>query len=302
MLQSTHAEPTPIDGIAYYMPPSDFIITGRDGSVAISWDFPIPLSHEDFAKCSATPPPSYDQIGSGMYRALRTRPDCLYAVDYARVLKEGYPHIIAEIGGEAIMLDVKEVDTPYLDRKINLLRIMGLLEPDNAHLWREIGKTYMEKGSRLEASHSAVHSWYAAERFLKQALELDARDSQIKILLAETHYMLGHYAKAVALWEQALLDLEDTQKQKVAARIASIQTGNQPRVPVVDYLTALAVAFEQHQNEAYYEAAAIIEDVLLDEEFCKQYPLTGVFQFLEQCYRAVNMTDKADDVRRQISC
>ena len=160
----------------------------------------------------------------------------------------------------------------------------------------------MEKGSRLEASHSAVHSWYAAERFLKQALELDARDSQIKILLAETHYMLGHYAKAVALWEQALLDLEDTQKQKVAARIASIQTGNQPRVPVVDYLTALAVAFEQHQNEAYYEAAAIIEDVLLDEEFCKQYPLTGVFQFLEQCYRAVNMTDKADDVRRQISC
>jgi hypothetical protein len=57
------------------------------------------------------------------------------------------------------------------------------------------------------------------------------------------------------------------------------------------------MAFEQHQEEQFYEAAAIVEDVLADTVFCAQFPMAGVYHFLEQCYRAVNMIDKAEALR-----
>jgi tetratricopeptide (TPR) repeat protein len=297
MIKTDHMQPTPIDGITYYTPSPGFVITGLDGNVSIPWEFPTPLCDDDFRSLGAEDEPTYDHVGNGMYRALRNKPDCIYAIDYARVLKEGYPHIIAEIGGEAIMLDVKEVDTPYLDRKINLLRIMALLEPLNANIWREIARIYMEKGSRLEASHSAVHSWYAAEKYASHSLGLNPDDQHTKMHLAETHYILGHYQQAITLWSGILTTLDDTQKKRATERISAIETGKLPRVPVVDYLTALSVAFEQHQEGSFYEAAAIVEDVLLDEEFRVQFPLAGVYTFLEQCYRAVNMTDKADALK-----
>jgi len=289
--------PTPLDGISYFQPPADFHITGRDGRVNIPWEFPIPLAEESYRAALEHGAPSYDQIGQGMFFALRQSPDCTYAVDYARVLQAGYPHIIAEIGGEAIMLDAKEVDSPYLDRKVNLLKIMALLEQDNAALWREIGRTLMEKGSRMEAAHLAVQSWYGAEKYLTRSLELAPDDLHTCYQLGETHYVLGHYDQALTLWQPLVEQLKDGERRNLEARIAAIQRGELPKVPAVDYLTALSVAFEQHQDDQFYEAAAIVEDVLEDAVFCAQFPMAGVYHFLEQCYRAVNLIDKADAVR-----
>lgn len=289
--------PTPLDGITYFQPPAEFHITGRDGRVNIPWEFPIPLAEESYRAALEHGAPSYDQIGQGMFFALRQNPDCTYGVDYARVLQSGYPHIIAEIGGEAIMLDAKEVDSPYLDRKVNLLKIMALLEQDNAALWREIGRTLMEKGSRMEAAHLAVQSWYGAEKYLTRSLELAPDDLHTCYQLGETHYVLGHYDQALALWQPLVEQLKDGERRSLEARIAAIQRGELPKVPAVDYLTALSVAFEQHQDDQLHEAAAIVEDVLEDAVFCAQFPMAGVYHFLEQCYRALNLTDKADAVR-----
>ena len=289
--------PTPLDGISYFQPPADFHITGRDGRVNIPWEFPIPLVEESYRAALEHGAPSYDQVGQGMFFALRQNPDCTYAVDYARVLQTGYPHIIAEIGGEAIMLDAKEVDSPYLDRKVNLLKIMALLEQDNAGLRREIGRNLIEKGSRMEAAHLAVQSWYGAEKYLSRSVELAPDDLHTCYQLGETHYVLGHYDQALALWQPLVERLQAGERLSLEARIAAIQRGELPKVPAVDYLTALSVAFEQHQDDQFYEAAAIVEDVLLDTVFCAQFPMAGVYRFLEQCYRAVNMTDKADALK-----
>jgi hypothetical protein len=73
-------------------------------------------------------------VGRGIYQALRLNPDCAGAAVYAAVLKDAYPHIVSELGGQIIMLEAREVDTPYLDRKINYLKIMALLDPDNLGL------------------------------------------------------------------------------------------------------------------------------------------------------------------------
>lgn len=289
--------PTPLDGISYFQPPVDFRITGRDGRVDIPWEFPIPLVEESYREALEHGAPDYDQVGQGMYFALRQNPDCTYAVDYARVLQAGYPHIIAEIGGEAIMLDAREVDSPYLDRKVSLLKIMALLERDNAGLWREIGRTLMEKGSRMEAAHQAVQSWYGAEKYLTRSVELAPEDLHTCYQLGETHYVLGHYEQALAFWEPLLEKFPEGERRSLEARIVAIRRGELPKVPAVDYLTALSVAFEQHQDDQFYEAAAIVEDVLEDAVFCAQFPMAGVYRFLELCYRAANLTEKADAVR-----
>lgn len=296
-MTQTCIAPTPLEGISYFQPADGYRISGRDGRVDIPWEFPIPLSEEDYRAALEQGGPGYDQVGQGMFRALRQNPACIYAVDYARVLQAGYPHIIAEIGGEAIMLDAKEVDVPYLDRKVNLLKIMALLEPDNAGLAREIGRTLMEKGSRLEAAHLAVQSWYDAEKYLQRSLELEADDLHTQYQLGEIHYVLGHYEQCLQLWQALLPRFEQVERSRLEVRIAAIRGQELPKVPAVDYLTALSVAFEQHQEEQYYEAAAIVEDVLLDTVFCAQFPMAGVYRFLEQCYRAVNLLDKADAIK-----
>jgi tetratricopeptide (TPR) repeat protein len=186
------------------------------------------------------------------------------------------------------MLDAREIELPYLDRKIALLKIMALIEPDNAGLWREIGRTLMEKGSRLEAAHLAVQSWYDAEQFMARALKLEADDLHTRYQYGEIHYMLGHYDQALTLWESLLTGCDETERKRIEARITAIRAGELPKVPPLDYLTALSVAFEQYQDDDVLEAAAIVEDVLADPVFCAQFPLAEVYRFLEQCHQKLN--------------
>lgn len=290
--------PTPIEGVRYFQPAEGFRLTGRDGLVDIPWeDLPIPLLEDDYQAALVSGAPGYDQVGAGIFQALRRNPDCTGAARYADILQQAYPHIIAEIGGEAIMLDAKDLELPYLDRKIALLKIMTLIEPGNAGLWREIGRTLMEKGSRLEASHLAVQSWYGAEKFLARALEYEPEHQHTRYQYGETRYLLGHYEQALELWEPLLETCPETDRQNLAARIAAIQAGELPKVPPVDYLTALSVAFEQQEEGNLIEAAAIVEDVLADPVFCAQFPMAEVHRFLENLYLALNRTDKLDSLR-----
>lgn len=284
-----YAKPTPIEGVHYFEPPEGYCLTGRDGLVDMPWDdLPIPLSEADYRLALESGAPGYDQVGNGIFQALRRNPECANAELYADILQKAYPHIIADIGGEAIMLDAREIELPYLDRKIALLKIMALIEPDNAGLWREIGRTLMEKGSRLEATHLAVQSWYGAEKFMSRALKLEPDDPHTCYQYGEIRYMLGHYDQALTLWESLLERCAEAERKRIEIRIAAIRAGELPKVPPLDYLTALSVAFERHQDDDLFEAAAIVEDVLSDPVFCAQFPLAEVYRFLEQCYLKLN--------------
>ena len=282
---ATSLEPTPLAGISYFQPPAGYRLTGRDGAVDLAWgEYPLPLLDEDYRAVLESGTPGYDQVGRGIFQALRTNPDCAFATQYAAILQQAYPHVIAEIGGEAIMLDAKQVDTPYLDRKITLLKIMTLMEPANAGLWREIGRTLMEKGTRLDALHLAVQAWYGAEQHLGRSLELEPDDLATAYQLGETHYVLGHYQQALAVWEPLLPRCGEAERLRLNARIEAIRRNDLPKVPPVDYLTALAVALELRQDNLH-ETVAIIEDVLADQVFCDQFPMAEVTGLLEQFQR-----------------
>jgi tetratricopeptide (TPR) repeat protein len=263
--------------------------------VCMPWDSrpPIPLLDEDFPTVVGGVVPDYDMVGRGIYQALRQNPGCAFAAEYAAVLKEAYPHIISELGGQIIMLDAKEVDTPYLDRKINFLKIMALLDPDNAGVHLEIARTFSDKGTRLSTLHQAVNSWYGAEKHLAKALELAPSDRHAAYEYGEALYVLGRYEQAAAAWQDSTAGLGIADRRKIEIRIAAILGGKLPLVPPVDYLTAISVAVEAHHTGRNDDAAAIIEDVLADPVFAEQFPMNEIYYLLGTCYQEMGMAHEA---------
>ncbi len=295
MNNTSPAKPTKLAGIRYFSPPTGFVLTGRDGMVNIPWDGkpPLPLLEGDFGSDTDDIVPDYDMAGRGIYQALRANPDCSGAAEYAAILKEAYPHIISELGGQIIMLDAKEVDTPYLDRKIVSLKIMALLDPDNAGVHLEIARTFSDKGSRLGTLHQAVDSWYGAVKHLKKSLERDPSNHHAAYEYGEALYVLGRYQQAAETWLQLPEGLDTSDKRKIEARIAAILTGKLPLVPPVDYLTAISVAVECHHGGRNDDAAAIIEDVLADPVFAEQFPMNEVYYLLGTCYQEMGMMNES---------
>jgi len=287
---------TPLDGIRYYTPPDGYILTGRDNLVHILWDMnvQIPLIEDEYNKSiSDDKSPGYDAVGRGIYHALRRNPECQFSAYYAEILKDAYPHIISELGGQIVMLEAKEVDTPYLDRKIADLKIMALIDPTNAGLLREIARTFVEKGSRLATLHQAVSSWYAAEKFFSACCVLDPDDYLAGYEYGETLYVLGRYSAAAALWGRLLPHFSEPDRLKLESRLAEIKTGSFPLVPPLDYLAAIAVAVEDRQVGRCDSAIAIIEDVMADTVFCEHFPMHELQYFLAESYQEIGMMDKA---------
>jgi tetratricopeptide (TPR) repeat protein len=300
MTHTVQTQPTLLEGIRYYTPPDDYLLSGRDGMVAIQWAGkpPIPLLADDFTAL-ADGQPDYDMVGRGIYQALRLNPDCSGAAMYAAVLRDAYPHIVSDLGGQIIMLEAKEIDTPYLDRKITLLKIMALLDPGNAGLSLEIARAYVDKGSRLASMQFCVSCWYAAEKHLQTALSLNPGDRHAAYEYGEAQYVLGRYDRAAEIWSDVITLLEPAERAQVEARIAGILSGRIPKVPPLDYLTALSVAVEQHGYGSNDDAASIIIDVLADPVFAEHFPLNEVYYLLGTCYQEAGlMTEAAEAFKR----
>src|SRR5512145_1316322 len=163
MSHDPQLKPRAIEGITYFSPAAESVLTARDGKVAITLgEFPLPLLNNDYSAGI----PSYDAVGRGLYHVLRLDPDAPFADRYAALLKDAYPHLLAELATHLVMLDNKDVDLPYLDRKINLLKIFALLEPDNHRFPLEIGATLVDKALTLAALSRTTLHLFAAEKYL----------------------------------------------------------------------------------------------------------------------------------------
>lgn len=287
-------ETYPIRGIRYYTPPASALLVARDGNVSIPYGgIPIPLLEEDFATLEDATP-SYDAVGRGIYQALRANPDLPQAERYARILKEGYPHIIAELGTHIIMLDKKDVEVSYIDRKISALRILALLEPDNPHIPYQVGVALFDRGLRLSGLTDSTVIIYRAERYLRIAQGLDPENAELLNLLGDVLYCLGKYEDAASCWHGILSQLSEAERPKLEARLARMAAGELPRVAVVDYLEAAGVAFDAYTREEYDEAAAILRDILDDQVFRSEFPVAELSFVLGSCYSRLAMPRDAE--------
>jgi len=287
-------EPTPIAGIRYYTPPGDGLVTGLDGKVQIPLNsFPVPLLEDDFQALEGQYP-SYDAVGRGIYHVLRANPDCAYGERYARILQDAYPHFLAEMASHIVMLDKKDVDVAYLDRKINYLKIFALIEPANFRFPLEIGLVYMDKGLRLSALHLTTMSLYRAEEFLREARSLSPEDDSARHQLGEVSYLLGKYDAASDCWRGIVTQLDGDEAAKLERRLARIAEGMVPKVPAVDYLEAIGAAFALHQQGEFEEASAILLDVLDDSVFREEFPLPEIPYILGRCCQNLGMPRDAE--------
>lgn len=291
--------PTPIKGIRYYIPTAGGVLTGVDGQVRGSYgDLPVPLLEEDHDLLGGGAP-SYDAVGRGIYQALRSNPDCVFGENYAQLLQEAYPHFLGELASHLLMLDKKDVDVAYLDRKITCLKIFALIEPENPQLQLEIGKSLLDRGMRLSATQMVTITLYQAERFLQRALELASANGEVRHYLAEVSYLLGRYENAALYWRELLGEAGESVAEKLRARIERLELGKTPLVPVVDYLEATAVAFEYYQSGEFAEAAAILHDIVADEALLREYALPQFWYVLGSCYAGMGMPHDAEKHLRE---
>jgi len=296
MTAETEIKPTEIVGISYYYSRQGAVLKARDGKVAIPlYGFPIPLLKDDFT----TEEPSYDAVGRGIYHLLRANPDAVSAARYAELLRDAYPHLLAELATHLVMLDKKDVDLPYLDRKIAYLKIFSLLEPENPRFPLEIGATFLDKGMTLAALGNTTLHLFSAEKFLRRAHQLSPDDTQIMHMLGEVCYILGKYQDAAANWMAIIDKVNPDTADKIRTRTAAITTGNAPTIPVIDYLQAVGVALEAYESDDYEEAAAIILDVMDAVSGYDEFPLAEINYLLGLCYLKLDIPKYAEQYLRE---
>jgi len=198
-------------------------------------------------------------------------------------LKEGYPHYLSELASHILMLGEKDVEVPYLDRRVKLLQIFALIEPGDPHFPLEIGATLLDKGCRFSALQLSTVTLFQAESYLKRALALAPDEPRASSTLAEVSFLLGKYEQAASLWRTLLPNLTDEAAAEVHGRLERIARGELPRVPAVDYLQAIAGALTLKDEGAYPEAVAILTDVMGDPFFASEFPLPEIPYLLALC-------------------
>ena len=281
-------------GIRYYTTPKNATLVGLDGRIRINYGgLLMPLLEEDYCNVDEDLP-SYDAVGRGIYHALRFNPDCANGKKYAQLLKEGYPHYLSELASHILMLGQKDVEISYLDRRVNYLKIFALIEPEKSQFPLEIGMTLLDKGLRLSALHLSTVTIYRAEDFLRKALSLSPDSVQVRHQLGEVCYLLGKYHSAASFWRDILPELQGNEQQKLKLRLEKVDAGIHPRIPVVDYLAAIAASFELHQMGEFEEAAAILQDVLDDTIFTEEFPMPEIHYILGVCCHEMNMPKYAE--------
>ncbi|HEY6838684.1 MAG TPA: hypothetical protein VI389_08080 [Geobacteraceae bacterium] len=277
---NVHAEPTPIAGIRYVYPAEGARLTRIEGSLPLDCaGIPVPITEGDVDAVSGSSFP-YDVVGRGLYQALRTNPECTYANRYARLLKESYPHYVSELASEIVMLDRKDVEVPYLDRKVNYLKIFAHIEPENHQIPRAIGMTLLDKGLRLSALHLTTVTVFRAETFLRRSLSLAPDDVSARHHLGEVCYLIGKYDEAIDCWRSICEELSVPEQERLERRIKGVEEGSIPRVPPIDYLQAVGVALECQQRGEDEDAAAILRDILDDDHFCREFPFPELYYLL----------------------
>lgn len=286
-------KPTPIPGISWHTFPESAVIEGRDGRASISFGgIPVPVEDADFRAIDGGDP-DYDMVGRGIYTALRANPECTWNTVYAGWLRDHYPHLLAELASHIIMLDQKDVDVSYLDRKINYMKVMALLEPDNPTLAAELGAACLDRGLRMSSLQQCTVMIYRAEKYLSLAAASSPQNIKARLQLAEARYLIGRYESAALVWKELLPCLDSSDGERLRARSERIDKGSLPKIPPVDYLEAIGVAFAFFQDAEYEECAAILADVLDDLVFVEEFPLPEVWHHLGICYQNMAMPKNA---------
>lgn len=263
-----------------WTPPRDRVVeTGADQHPVALPQLPLPLHRQDLAE-----EPTGDAIGRGLYDYLRQFPDCPHNCSYAGLLRDAFPHYIADLGAQIVMLEHKEVDAPYIRRKLTSLKILALLQPDNPGLLQQIGRVHLELALLFSQLKDCRRHLLAAMGVLQRSLLLQPNNPSALNQLGQIDFLFGDYPSAVRRWQRVVEQLADgpirralnDKMEQVAGRVI-------PDHPLVDDLEAIGEALALYGEGDLRQALSILERLEEAGRVPDEFPSPEFYYLLGMC-------------------
>lgn len=251
---------------------------------------PLPILQSDMTGES----PSDAAIGQGAYDYLRQFPDCVGNLVYAELLRDAYPHFIADLASQAVMIDAKQVDPAFVVRKLTCLKILRLLDPNNCGLLQQLCRGYFELALEFSELARCRRHLHETMRFGQELLKQDPTDLQALSLLAEVDQFFGDMPAALGKWRQ-LADLVDdpSSKEKIAAKIASCSGDACLDTALVDDLEILADAMHLHAIGDNHQAVLLLEKLEEQGRLMSLLPFADFYWLMGVCRKSCGDTGGA---------
>jgi tetratricopeptide (TPR) repeat protein len=235
--------------------------------------------------------PGDDALGAGIYEYLRRYPDCEGGYYLADLLRNAYPHYLADIAAQVIMIEEKEVDAPFLRRKITGLKILALLEA-RPQLYYQLGRSYFEFATMFaELPHCRNHL-LAAREYLRRALLLEADNPAALNLLAQIEAWFGMKDEAFRLWQQAAALVAEPTRSALWQRAADLQSAPMES-PLIDELEALGETLLWIGSGDFGQALAVLERLQEQGRVMAELPTPEFYYILGHCREQCNEPGQA---------
>lgn len=259
--------------------PGRVIETGADLHPVALPPQPLPLHREDLAA-----EPTGDAIGRGLYDYLRQFPDCPHNSCYAGLLRDAFPHYIADLGAQIVMLDHKEVDAPYVRRKLTSLKILALLEPENPGLLQQIGRVNLELGLLFSQLKDCRPHLLEAMGVLQRSLKLQPDNPSCLNQLGQIDFLFGDYPSAIRRWRRVVeLLAEGPTRRALNDKIGQIAGQDIPEHPLVDDLEAIGEALDLYADGDMRSALSILERLEEEGRLPNEFSSPEFYYLLGMC-------------------
>jgi len=269
------------DRYTLWQPPAGRCVeTGADCLEVPLPDLALPIHVEILAEGT----PSDHDIGQGAYDYLRQFPDCPGNVAYAELLRDAYPHFLSDLASHAVMLDAKEVEPAYVQRKLSYLKILALLEPTNVGLLAQLCRGYYELALTFSELHSCRYNLLQVMRFGQALLKVRADDPATLNLLAEVDLLFGDYPAAAGKWQRLLAVIGDEGlRGRIQARMAPFVDLPLPESSLVDDLESVDRAMQCYLQGDYPQATELLERLEEGGRFQRELPSADFHCLLGLC-------------------
>ncbi|PLX88542.1 MAG: hypothetical protein C0618_04090 [Desulfuromonas sp.] len=278
------ADNSPLDPVEYrfWTPdPKTTITVGADEIEVPLPEIPLPIG---VAESPEGEQPTDKQIGVGLYNYLRRFPDCPRNIAYAHLLNDAYSYYISDLGSQIIMLDAKDVDPPYVRRKISYMKILALLQPKNPGLLQRIGIAYFELALIYSELIHIRRELLNAVAWLKKSLVLVPQELTALNYLGQICYLLGDYPAVSRYWQGVVDQLpEGEARTALKARLHRIATADLPEVPLVVDFEAIGMAMEHFHQQEFDEARLIMDRLEEEGSIPREMPSPEFYYFLGLC-------------------
>jgi tetratricopeptide (TPR) repeat protein len=265
----------------FWLPPEDRQIkVGPEQDEVALPQVPLPIKAGDKDDPAA---PSDNLIGASVYEFLRRYPDCEYNRDYAELLRDAFPHYVADLASQAVMLSHKDVAAPYLQRLVNYLKILLLLEPQNTALAQQIGLNYYRLAMNFESLADCRAHLLAARHYLLAASAGDEPELATLSHLAQICYLFGDYADAGRHWQRLQARLDPPAAGAVNARLEALETGERPQRPLIDELEQVGEAMLLYGAGERDQARLLLEMIEERGDLSRDFPLAEFHYLLGMC-------------------